>query len=48
MKNKDFYKRKKAYFEGWYFKNQFEDNIISFIPGININQMEKNTPLFKL
>lgn len=36
MKNKDFYKKKKEYFEGWYFKNQFEDNIISFIPGINI------------
>lgn len=36
MKNKDFYKKKKAYFEGWYFKNQFENNIISFIPGINI------------
>lgn len=36
MKNKDFYKKKKAYFEGWYFKNQFQDNAISFIPGINI------------
>lgn len=36
MKNKNSYKRKKGYFEGWYFKNQFEDNIISFIPGINI------------
>lgn len=36
MKNKDFYRKKKVYFEGWYFKNQFEDNIIAFIPGINI------------
>lgn len=36
MKNRDFYSKKKGYFEGWYFKNQFKDNIISFIPGINI------------
>ncbi len=38
MKNKDFYGKKKGYFEGWYFKNQFEDNVISFIPGINIKE----------
>lgn len=36
MKNRDFYSSKKGYFEGWYFKNQFKDNSISFIPGINI------------
>lgn len=29
------------YFEGWYFKNTNGDNGISFIPGININGMEK-------
>lgn len=31
----------KNYFEGWYFKNTINDNAISFIPGININDKEK-------
>ena len=29
------------YFEGWYFKNTNNENGISFIPGININEQEK-------
>lgn len=29
-------KKKKCYFEGWYFKNNGKENSISFIPGINI------------
>lgn len=31
----------KNYFEGWYFKNTTNKNGISFIPGININGLEK-------
>ena len=31
----------KNYFEGWYFKNTNNENGISFIPGININDKEK-------
>lgn len=29
--------KSKNYFEGWYFKQQCEDNMIAFIPGINID-----------
>lgn len=39
MKIKDNYNKKKGFFEGWYFKHQYNDLSISFIPGINI---EKN------
>jgi len=35
-------KRKKNYFEGWYFKNTNKNYGISFIPGININNNNKN------
>ncbi len=31
----------KNYFEGWYFKNTYDKNGISFIPGININGHKK-------
>lgn len=31
----------KNYFEGWYFKNTNNENGISFIPGININENER-------
>jgi len=31
----------KNYFEGWYFKNTSKNQVISFIPGININKYEK-------
>ena len=34
-------KKRKAYFEGWYFKNINPTDGISFIPGININNNEK-------
>lgn len=35
--------KNKNYFEGWYFKNINKDNIgISFIVGININNIDKN------
>jgi len=34
-------KSNKCYFEGWYFKNTTNNNTISFIPGININENEK-------
>lgn len=37
MKN-DFYKNKKSFFEGWYFKHQSKDGSIAFIPGINISK----------
>lgn len=33
--------KNKNYFEGWYFKNTNHKNVISFIPGININRKEK-------
>lgn len=33
--------KNKNYFEGWYFKNTNNENGISFIPGININDKEK-------
>ena len=36
MKN-DFYKNKRSFFEGWYFKHQSKDGSIAFIPGINIS-----------
>lgn len=38
MKNKDTYKNKKNFFEGWYFKHQSKDMNIAFIPGINISK----------
>lgn len=30
-------KKKKNFFEGWYFKHQAEKETIAFIPGINID-----------
>lgn len=41
FQGKKFLKRNKVYFEGWYFKNTTQDESISFIPGININDKEK-------
>lgn len=38
MKNKSSYNKKKSFFEGWYFKNQYNGGSISFIPGINIDR----------
>ncbi|MBS5886608.1 MAG: tocopherol cyclase family protein [Clostridium sp.] len=38
MKNKNSYSNKKSFFEGWYFKQQFGDDSIAFIPGINIDK----------
>jgi tocopherol cyclase len=38
MKNNDFYKNKKSFFEGWYFKQQSREFSIAFIPGINISK----------
>lgn len=38
MKNNDFYKNRKSFFEGWYFKHQSRDFSIAFIPGINISK----------
>lgn len=38
MKNNNFYKNKKTFFEGWYFKHQSKDFSIAFIPGINISK----------
>lgn len=32
----------KNYFEGWYFKNSFENTTISFIPGLNIENKNKS------
>ena len=37
MKKNDFYKNKRSFFEGWYFKQQSKDVSIAFIPGINIS-----------
>lgn len=34
--------RLKNYFEGWYFKNCFNNTSISFIPGINIKNNKKS------
>ena len=47
MKNPELFQGEKYiktnnnYFEGWYFKNTNNENGISFIPGININEKEK-------
>lgn len=47
MKNPDIFQgqiylnKNKKYFEGWYFKNTYNGNSISFIPGININEKNK-------
>lgn len=38
MISKDIHKRKKSFFEGWYFKHQYNDFSISLIPGINISK----------
>ena len=38
MMNKDIYKNKKVFFEGWYFKHQYKDISIALIPGINIDK----------
>lgn len=38
MKNKNSYSNKKSFFEGWYFKQQFGNDSIAFIPGINIDK----------
>lgn len=40
--------KKKNYFEGWYFKHQKENNTISFIPGININEKEEKTAFIQV
>ena len=48
MKNPDLFQgekiltKNKDYFEGWYFKNTNNENGISFIPGINVTEKEKN------
>lgn len=36
--SKNIYKNKKSFFEGWYFKHQYNDFSISLIPGINISK----------
>lgn len=38
MIKKDIYKNKKAFFEGWYFKHQYNDFSMALIPGINIDK----------
>lgn len=38
MKTKDIYNKKKGFFEGWYFKHQYNNKSIVFIPGINIDK----------
>lgn len=38
MISKDIHKRKKSFFEGWYFKHQYDNFSISLIPGINISK----------
>ena len=38
MKTKDIYNKKKSFFEGWYFKHQYNNKSIVFIPGINIDK----------
>ncbi len=42
FQGKKYLDKEKKYFEGWYFKNTNKENGISFIPGININENEKN------
>ncbi len=47
MRNPDFFqgqkylKTNKNYFEGWYFKNTNQKESISFIPGVNIDNLNK-------
>ena len=47
MKNPDLFQGEKylknhqSYFEGWYFKNTKKDDSISFIPGINIDSLNR-------
>lgn len=38
MIKKDIYKNKKAFFEGWYFKHQYNDFSMALIAGINIDK----------
>ena len=38
MKIKYNYNKKKSFFEGWYFKHQYDNKSIAFIPGINIDK----------
>lgn len=38
MKNHHLTKGKKGFFEGWYLKHQEGENMISFIPGVNITE----------
>ena len=41
-------KNKTVYFEGWYFKHQINENIISFIPGTNIDIEGKKTAFIQV
>ena len=41
FQGEEYLNTKKNYFEGWYFKNTNNENGISFIPGININEKSK-------
>lgn len=41
FQGKKFLKNSENYFEGWYFKNSINNNVIAFIPGISITKDEK-------
>lgn len=41
-------KKKKSFFEGWYFKHQNEEDTIAFIPGINILDSGEKTAFIQI
>jgi len=41
-------RKKRSYFEGWYFKHQAGENSISLIPGINMNETGKRSAFIQV
>lgn len=40
--------KQKPYFEGWYFKHQYKDEVLAFIPGINREKGGEITPFLQI
>lgn len=40
--------KQKPYFEGWYFKHQYKDEVLAFIPGINRERGGDITPFLQV
>lgn len=48
MKNFNGSNKTKSYFEGWYFKHQVGEEVISFIPGMNIDDKGEKTAFIQV